>query len=699
MNEHIFNFFNGNKQIKPLFIKEISFRYYILFVGVVQWILIKIIPPAIQTGLSIEFSRVSNVIAIIGVIFFALTFLNRVFKIISVLFFFVFNTFIFLFALTYLAVLSFNVIEIIIIIAISSFLTVTQITKRFWVIIATIVFAFLSTLIFLFSPNGVLTYLVTLFSSFFFTSWIQIRSITQFEISDSIQSYLHSITDSQKDFYLIVDNNKVIKGSNQFALTALGSGYIKSLEGYSILEFIDSEFQSLFQGDFLRAINENIDIEREVKMNLSNGKTIWTVLRMSKIRLNQEVYVSVIANDISRIKDSEFKLKETLTNLAEQTEEMGNTQRAMLNMLEDIEIQKKSAKQREKETRTILENIADAVIVLDQNRNILLINKATTKLSGFTEEELIGKRYEQFIKIYLEKDNTIYTEYLDSAYAGKVIITENKYILLTKANEKVNVTMSIAPTFNKKNQVEKCVLAIKDVTKIRQVEKMKDEFVSIASHQLRTPLTAIKWHSELINDQINMIPQLIRPSVNFISDGSERLIHLVSELLDVSRIDTGRNFDLVKTDENIVKIVLKILQEVSILAENKEISFEKNFKDTDIINANVDAFKIGEAISNLITNAIKYSKKDSVVRINIEIKNDLLQIDVVDSGMGIPKSEQDNIFKRFYRAKNAITTEGTGLGLYITKSIVEAHNGTLSFVSLEKKGTTFTIKLPVNIKS
>lgn len=693
MSEFVKNFFSEKTFKQSSSVELKNFSLYALLIVTIQLVLINLalIDP---TPLTDVFIRISNITAVIGIGIFALSLLSEELKRMSKFFFYSFSIFTFGHTLLILSLFSFNRFEILML-SVFVLALITLNTKKIFRIIAILVLGnILIALSYLQSGDGTFAYIMFFLLSSVLIGFVQFRSISQNKYLASTRDYLLTITNSNKDYYFIIDEELKIKSSNSLAINYWGEGYLKTLEDKKLETIINKEFKDSVISDAKRALSENIQVEKEMQLISSSGNSFWVIGSLSSVRLLDKKFLSFTVKDITQIKRAEETLRDALTNLAEQTQEMSSTQKAMINMLEDIEIQKRIATKNDEETKTILENIADAVIVLDRNRNISIVNKATVKLTGFSELDLVQKNYEKVIKVFLEKENSTYTEYLDKAYKGEIATTENNCILLTKGNEKININISIAPTFDKNNQVERCVLIIKNVSKARQLEKMKDEFVSIASHQLRTPLTAIKWHAELIEESKDKLPKELGQSVNFISEGSERLIHLVSELLDVSRIDTGRNFDILKTEQDIVKILLRIIEETRILAENKNIKVVKNFDEKTSLKLMVDSFKISEAIENIVSNAIKYSKENSQVEIEIAKSKTYLKIKVTDSGVGIPESEQNRIFERFYRAKNAVTLEGTGLGLYITKAIIDAHQGELSFISKENKGTSFTIKLP-----
>jgi two-component system, OmpR family, sensor kinase len=236
---------------------------------------------------------------------------------------------------------------------------------------------------------------------------------------------------------------------------------------------------------------------------------------------------------------------------------------------------------------------------------------------------------------------------------------------------------------------------IKIIEEVAKANKMKTEFVAIASHQLKTPIAEIKWEIELLLSKFSAgLTQGQIEMVREISHSSEKMGRLVNDLLDVARIDQG-SLPLAKD-----KINMREMIEESIKSQ-KELALASNVKlKTSFIGNNFDVVadkrRITVVLDNLISNAIKYTDKKGDVEVILENKDNMLQIAVRDNGVGIPKAEQDNVSKKFFRSNNSIKnkTDGTGLGLYIAKNIVEQSGGLLWFESIENVGSEFYFTLP-----
>src|SRR4030042_1066828 len=235
---------------------------------------------------------------------------------------------------------------------------------------------------------------------------------------------------------------------------------------------------------------------------------------------------------------------------------------------------------------------------------------------------------------------------------------------------------------------------VNSFARIAEANRMKSEFVSIVSHQLRTPLSALKWSLDLFRSKrLGEVSDKQKEYLDIINESSNKMIKLVNDLLNVTRIEQGRIVMQFKTF-SIEDLIEDVVKELKLFAEahNVKIDFEKS-RGTSLVHADLD--KIRMVVQNLIDNAIKYSKKgEGRVKIWVEKdkKNDkMVRVIVADNGLGIPELLQKQVFDKFFRGENLVKqkVEGTGLGLFITKGFVKLSGGEIDFESKEGKGSTF----------
>lgn len=416
-----------------------------------------------------------------------------------------------------------------------------------------------------------------------------------------------------------------------------------------------------------------------------------TKIKLEQIKTDLEIKIQEKTKEFEIL---EKQLKEKTDDLGEKIKELKKSRMALMNVLEDAERARIKAEEEKSKTLAIITNFSDGLLVLDKENKLSLINPQAEIFFGVKSKEIINKPF-------LELTNSEFKPLMEF-FEKKIpkTKTERFFRKELKIKENLILEMSVIPIINKEGKKENLII-LHDITHKKLVERLKNEFVSLVAHQLRTPLSVIKWTLQmLLEGDLGEINKEQKKYIQKTYISNERMIFLINDLLNVARIEEGRFvYEPVLADlDSIINNVLDLYKE-NIAKKEIEIEFKKPKEKLPKIK--VDVEKIILAIGNLLNNAIDYSYKGGKITISIrDNKKGEIEFLIKDNGIGIPKNQQERIFTKFFRAASAVKfeTEGSGLGLFIAKNIIEAHQGRIWFESEEEKGTTFYFTLPVENK-
>ncbi len=350
-----------------------------------------------------------------------------------------------------------------------------------------------------------------------------------------------------------------------------------------------------------------------------------------------------------------------------------------------------AARRAEAEKAAIVENAEDAIIGRDLDGTITSWNKGAERLYGWTADEALGKHIGLIAPKELQDE---VEKILDRIRRGKTV-EHYETQRLRKDGRVIDVSLSVSAIRNERGAIVGSSAVARDVTERKQLDRQKSEFIFIASHQLRTPLTAIKWFIEmLLSGDAGELQETQKKFLQNAFDSNERMIDLINDLLSVSRIESG-TIELVPVSVDLGEMLESVIAEHLPLAAQKGVSLALLKKPMPRID--VDPKLVRQVFMNLVSNAVKYTPKGGTVRVEAARDGAWLRFAVQDTGIGVPPEEQALLFTKFFRATNAARSdaEGTGLGLYVVKQIVELSGGALSFVSKPGEGSTFSFTLPV----
>lgn len=339
----------------------------------------------------------------------------------------------------------------------------------------------------------------------------------------------------------------------------------------------------------------------------------------------------------------------------------------------------------------------EGVIITNKKREVLQVNRAATRLLGLDSNELIGQKWPDYLQITYRDGGPVPKEQIPvhlTLAKGLREETES-FNLIRKDGSSFPAKITTAP-INADNKVEGVAIVFWDLTKEIEFEKAKIEFVSLASHQLKGPLTGIKWYLEILlkQESQNMTKKQIEYLVD-IDKMNKSLIQMINSLLNISRVESGRI--MINPENTDLKTLFdEVINEQQKELESKDLKLDLEFAK-DLPTIMVDPRMIKHVFMNLLTNAMKYSNIGGKIEISMNIQGSVIAVAVKDHGIGIPKDQRHKIFQKFFRAHNAVQkeTDGTGLGLYLAKAIVESSRGRIWFESEEGNGTTFWVTLPL----
>jgi len=417
-----------------------------------------------------------------------------------------------------------------------------------------------------------------------------------------------------------------------------------------------------------------------------------------QIDVKQEDEIGLLAGAFNKMSHSlalsEGEAEDYKKHLEEKIEARTGELKELTENLEDKVEARTGELQREKnKTRATLISLTDGLIVFDKEKKIALINPSAERILGLKENQVINKEIGK-IPGFPNLDQ------LYKALGRRIAWTDKKYELALEKPLKGFFQISVARVTVGK-EVVGLMVVLHDITRDKEIDRMKNEFISISAHQLRTPLSAIKWTLKmLLHGDMGRINKEAMEYIKRVNEANDRMVALINDLLNVSRIEEGR-FIYKKKQVLISNMVAKIVSSLSAITSKKRIKISFDLPKRSLPKIMIDAEKMRQAIQNIIDNAVRYSPNNSEIIIRMkqveEEAGKFIQIEVEDHGIGIAAKDQVHMFGKFYRGENAVRTqtEGSGLGLFIVKNVIEAHGGKIWFDSKMNEGTTFYIKLPI----
>jgi len=473
----------------------------------------------------------------------------------------------------------------------------------------------------------------------------------------------------------------------------------------------DSLTPRLIRNDLNQLMRLNMDaIQRKSKVaeDSARNATIWILATGTLCFL---IAFVLLINLPGNIADPIKELTESIKAIAaknysqrvhfEEHTEFRDLARAFNIMAEKLEEYSNSSLSKilfeKKRIDTVINNMHDPIIGLDEHKKILFVNDEALKIIGMKRGDLVG---------FAAQDIAVNNDLIRSLIRD--LIPGNMTTVITPANgkpepmkiysdgkesyfDKEIVSVKFIPTGEKEEVPIGDVIILKNITSFKELDFAKNNFIAIVSHELKTPISSIKLSLQLLENQhTGPVNEDQRQLIGSIRDDSNRLLKITSELLNMSQVETG-NMQLTIQQSDPLEILSYVLGAVKVQATQKGIELRTDHPDV-VSPIMADSEKTAWVLTNLITNAIRYSYDDTVVYIGIRQDDHHVYISVRDTGQGIAPQYQDKIFDKYFRVPGS-QKEGTGLGLSISKQFIEAQGGQLSVESDYGAGTTFTMAL------
>lgn len=373
---------------------------------------------------------------------------------------------------------------------------------------------------------------------------------------------------------------------------------------------------------------------------------------------------------------------------------------------------KESKKGHQESADIILDAIEDGVVLVNSSGMIQTFNPGASRITGWPAEEAIGLDYHSVFK-FVDSKNKEYGEPqnpLTRVFTERAVVRDHQITLISRSNKYIALHMIVSPLLDDEQQVSGAVGVFRDVSEERSEERQRAEFISTASHEMRTPVAAIEGYLALaMNDRVSKIDSKARDYLTKARASTQHLGKLFQDLLTSARAEDGR----LSSHPSVVDLgefLEKLTEDLRFAAQKKGLGMEFIIGNQgQIIDAsssnkqmvrpfyyvNVDPDRLREVITNLIDNAIKYTDTGKI-SIGLTGDNNIAQFYIKDTGAGIPPEDISHLFQKFYRVDNSATRTigGTGLGLFISRKIVELYSGRIWVESSVGKGSTFYVNLP-----
>ncbi|MBS5791134.1 ATP-binding protein [Fusobacterium sp.] len=537
-------------------------------------------------------------------------------------------------------------------------------------------------------------------------------------LSTKDQKYIDAFIKAEKEFQNFLKqakNNVTEKGEKDFVseLDTSYNSYINTFYKFLAKENLQTEyyFSEIFPKfekikstcKNLLELNQNAMILKRKEADITTKKASFLMITLTIIMTFLGIIViihstkkilyqfNIFIDKIKKISGKDYSQKIPL-NMDKEFNKLGlafNQMTKQLDIYKQMDIEK--ILNEKSKAEAIVESISDGIIVTDMNNNIILVNEAAEKIFNIKEQDVLDRQFLEGI------NNPKIFDSIQEVLKNKNLKSSLKQIEISLAsNNKKMYCKVYVSSISKNNENIGVITLLQDITKSKEIDKMKTEFIATVSHEFKTPLTSIGMSVDLLSadKDINSNP-MHKDLIRIIKEEKERMVYLIKDLLDLSKIETGKG--QIKLENCKLKSILEnSIEDLKNYCDEQEAEVTLENIDENL-SVYADPSKISLVIKNLISNAVKYRKENVKPKILIDIikKSNNVIVSVKDNGRGIPQDYLEKIFEKFIQVKvsNDGKIEGTGLGLSICKGIIKAHNGEIWVESTVDKGSTFYFSL------
>lgn len=520
-------------------------------------------------------------------------------------------------------------------------------------------------------------------------------------------------------YYISMENSKIVVVDDEKMVTSAFKALFK-VEGYSdihlfnnpndAVEFLRENKPDLIISDFmmpemngLEFLTEAKKLYNEVSMILLTGYADKenAIKAINEIGLYKYIEKPWDNDDLMMNIRNGIERSHLLENLRNKIEELEIAKKQLQDYSQNLEkiVAERTADLSEanKKLSGIINYCADGIIIVDGEGNILQVNPACENMVGLSESSLCKKKIQEIaysnVKEFNSAKDNKSGEIFGLSDENSEILLRDYFVVNSLSGIHTPVEMSFAAISSDDDKNDKFVGVIRDVSVQKETEKLRDDFIATLTHDMRTPLlAAIQTLKFFLEGAIGELDDKQKVLLSTMLQSNEDLLGLVNALLEVYRFESGK-LTLCKTAFSVKDLVEQCYSELKPLAEKKNIDFSVSFELEDNLHILADRAEIKRVITNLCGNALNYTNKNGIVKVLAKAQCGDFIFSVTDNGNGIPQSDIPNLFKRFSQGTARKRSTGTGLGLYLSRQIIEAHNGKIWVDSKVDKGSEFSFLL------